>query len=308
VVGYKPSRNAIPTEGLLPLAPALDAVGVLAICVSDCLLADAALRGTTEHALAPLDGLRVGIERRLLEKAEPVVARSCEAALGRLSEVGVDIVECSLPTRGLALAPIYAADLCASWGDEVRAHPESYGEDVRQGIETGAAVLAVEYMRALRALEEARAAAELDVDVLACPACPILPPPFDAPDDVPTAGRFTRIFNLLDWPALVVPCGSPEEPVGLQLVSQRGNEAALFALATAPAGRCVRPPGSLRNPPALSINSLSVFVDMTLLFRHAYTERRTLPLLLALRPCEQPVTSALERAALLVDPRCLFGS
>jgi hypothetical protein len=38
-----------------------------------------------------------------------------------------------------------------------------------------------------------------------------------------------------------------------------------------------RPPGSLRNPPALSINSVSVFLDMTLLFRHAYTERRTLP-------------------------------
>src|SRR5205814_1230726 len=30
-------------------------------------------------------------------------------------------------------------------------------------------------------------------------------------------------------------------------------------------------------PPAPSINSVSVFVDTTLLLRHAYTERRTLP-------------------------------
>src|SRR5204863_8439267 len=47
----------------------------------------------------------------------------------------------------------------------------------------------------------------------------------------------------------------------------------------APAGRCARPPGSLRNPPPLPVRSLSVlaFVDMTLLFGHAYTELRTLP-------------------------------
>src|SRR5439155_15010326 len=45
------------------------------------------------------------------------------------------------------------------------------------------------------------------------------------------------------------------------------------------AGRSLRsPPGSLRAPPAPSINSVSVFVDTTLLFRHAYTERPTLPL------------------------------
>src|SRR6266487_5742549 len=45
----------------------------------------------------------------------------------------------------------------------------------------------------------------------------------------------------------------------------------------APAGRFARPPGSLRDPPALPIKSMSVFVDMTLLFRHAYTGGRTLP-------------------------------
>ncbi len=49
--------------------------------------------------------------------------------------------------------------------------------------------------------------------------------------------------------------------------------------------RCARPPGELRSPPALprsEVSSLSlvlvfVVVDMTLLFRHAYTESRTLP-------------------------------
>src|SRR5204863_1910630 len=44
-----------------------------------------------------------------------------------------------------------------------------------------------------------------------------------------------------------------------------------------PPGRCARPPGSLHAPPALTIRSVSVFADMTLLFRHAYTACRTLP-------------------------------
>src|SRR3954465_1138490 len=48
-----------------------------------------------------------------------------------------------------------------------------------------------------------------------------------------------------------------------------------------PASRCARPPGSLRETPARGRPSLSiavlVFVDMRLLFAHAYTEDRTLP-------------------------------
>jgi hypothetical protein len=50
-----------------------------------------------------------------------------------------------------------------------------------------------------------------------------------------------------------------------------------------PVGRALRsPPGSLRAPPTLSISSsvsVLAFVDMTLLFGHAYTADRTLPAL-----------------------------
>ena len=113
------------------------------------------------------------------------------------------------------------------------ARPEAYGDDVRCGVAEGVRTPAVEYLRALGSVERARRDARLDVDVLACPATPIPPPPLEAPDDVGLAGRFTRPFNLLDWPAIVVPCGTPAVPAGLQLAAPAGREAAVFAVAAA---------------------------------------------------------------------------
>jgi Asp-tRNA(Asn)/Glu-tRNA(Gln) amidotransferase A subunit family amidase len=94
-------------------------------------------------------------------------------------------------------------------------------------------VSAVEYLRALREVDQARGEATLAVDALACPASQILPPALAAPDDVAAAGRCARVFNLLDWPSLVIPCGSTEAPVGLQFAGPPGREGVLFALAFA---------------------------------------------------------------------------
>jgi Asp-tRNA(Asn)/Glu-tRNA(Gln) amidotransferase A subunit family amidase len=68
--------------------------------------------------------------------------------------------------------------------------------------------------------------------VIVTPAVPIAPPPLDAPDDVRTTTRYTRIFSAIDWPAIVVPCPG-DVPAALQLAAPRGSEAALWALARA---------------------------------------------------------------------------
>lgn len=240
VAGYKPVRTAVPTGGLLPLADAFDTVGVVARSVDDCLLADAVLRGDREHA-GPVRGLTVGVARRFIDDAQPAVASHCTSALGTLTDVGIELVDVEVPARGIPLASIYAAELAAAWSNEVEADPVAYGADVKSGIETGLGVSAVGYLRALRDVERARRDTVLGVDALACPASPILPPALEAEDDVATAGRYTRPFNLLDWPALVVPCGSPEEPVGLQLAAPPGREGVIFALAAALEGALAGP-------------------------------------------------------------------
>jgi aspartyl-tRNA(Asn)/glutamyl-tRNA(Gln) amidotransferase subunit A len=226
VVGYKPARAAVPTAGLVPLSPAFDTVGVLAATLDDTSLADGVLRLAPEPS-PPVGRLRLGVVRRLLAEADAPVREACEAALARLD---AELVDAELPVRGVRVGPIFAAELAAAWAEEVAAHPEVFGAEIREGVEAGAAVPAVDYLRALCELEHARAAALLGVDALACPASPIVPPPLEAPDDVALAGRFARPFNVLDWPALVVPCGSPDAPAGLQLAAPSGREAALFFL------------------------------------------------------------------------------
>src|SRR5476651_1734437 len=63
VVGFKPSRQRIPTDGVFPLSSSLDSIGSLAKSVAGCANADAAMAGEAAWALEPavLAGLRVGV-------------------------------------------------------------------------------------------------------------------------------------------------------------------------------------------------------------------------------------------------------
>jgi aspartyl-tRNA(Asn)/glutamyl-tRNA(Gln) amidotransferase subunit A len=180
-----------------------------------------------------VSSLTLGVVRRLIDDAQPEIAGSCTKALGTLADLGVSLVDVELPVRGIPLSSIYAAELASVWASEVEANPVAYGDDVRNGVRTGLSVSAVEYLRALREVDRARREANLAVDALACPASQILPPALAAPDDVAVAGRFARVFNLLDWPSLVVPCGSRQAPVGLQFAGPPGREGVLFSLAVA---------------------------------------------------------------------------
>ncbi len=56
VVGYKPSRQRIPTVGAFPLSYTLDSIGPLAKSVADCAAADAVMANESPHPLhaAPL--------------------------------------------------------------------------------------------------------------------------------------------------------------------------------------------------------------------------------------------------------------
>src|SRR3954462_4615555 len=64
LVGWKPSKQRVPTEGAFPLSFTLDSVGPLAKSVADCAMADAVMAGeTTSVIIEPttLAGLRLGI-------------------------------------------------------------------------------------------------------------------------------------------------------------------------------------------------------------------------------------------------------
>ena len=63
IVGWKPSKQRVPTEGAFPLSTTLDSIGPMARTVADCARADAVMAGEAWRELEPvnLQGLRIGI-------------------------------------------------------------------------------------------------------------------------------------------------------------------------------------------------------------------------------------------------------
>ena len=100
IVGFKPSRQRVPTEGAFPLSTTLDSIGPLARSVADCAKADAVLSG--EEFMAPepiaLAGLRFGVAQGLpLESLDETVAATFSAALKSLGAAGVRLTDETLP-------------------------------------------------------------------------------------------------------------------------------------------------------------------------------------------------------------------
>ena len=63
LVGWKPSKQRVPTGGAFPLSFTLDSIGPMAKSVADCALADAVMAGEAVPRIepVPLAGLRLGI-------------------------------------------------------------------------------------------------------------------------------------------------------------------------------------------------------------------------------------------------------
>src|SRR4051812_41168785 len=92
IVGWKPSKQRVPTEGAFPLSFTLDSIGPMAKNVADCALADAVMAGDKPAGIAPapLSGLRLGIWQGVpFDGADSTVAVSWSAAIGRLGKAGV---------------------------------------------------------------------------------------------------------------------------------------------------------------------------------------------------------------------------
>src|SRR5579864_6340073 len=63
IVGFKPTKRRIPTDGAFPLSYTLDSIGPLAPSVAACAIADAVMAGEAPSAPAPWPalGLRLGV-------------------------------------------------------------------------------------------------------------------------------------------------------------------------------------------------------------------------------------------------------
>jgi aspartyl-tRNA(Asn)/glutamyl-tRNA(Gln) amidotransferase subunit A len=283
IVGVKPSYGRVSRYGLVAFASSLDQIGPLARNVRDAALGLQVIAGVDPRDATSSDepvgdylarieeglaGRRIGILREIdPSRLGGDVARDWEASLDRLTRLGAELVEVSVPSVDAAIAVYYviatseassnlarfdgvrygrrspAADNLADLYFESRG--EGFGPEVKRRIMLGTFALSSGYYeayygRARGVLERMRH--ELDAafaraDLLVIPTTPSAAFRLGEKVDDPLAMYLSDIFttpaNLTGVTATAVPSGAGADglPLSLQILGPRFGEAEVFRAA-----------------------------------------------------------------------------
>ena len=252
IVGYKPSRQRIPTDGAFPLSYSIDSIGPIARSVDVCAKTDAVMAGEsfTPREPAPLAGLRIGVVQGApLENLDETVAKRFPDAIGRLKQAGARISEETLSLLGDMVqvnskGGVQPAEAFTVHRDLLSRRADAIDPNVRVRLERARNIGAADYIDMVRQrarLIRAMDARMADLDVLAMPTTPIVAPTLQEvapPDEFARKNamllRNTVIANFFDLCAISLPL--PREgglPTGLMLIARNGQDHRLFRIAAA---------------------------------------------------------------------------
>ena len=204
VVGLKPTFGRISRHGVYPLSWSYDTVGPLARTVEDAALMlnsiaghdpldGHSMRRPPEDFTASLGdeiaGLRIGVPKEhFFDILDREVANAVTAAIHVLEQLGATVEEVSLPMLEHATAvsrAVLHAEAAEIHLDHLRERPDDLDQTVRTRLETGAAITAIDYVRAQRGRSafnhQVRDAFER-VDLMVTPTSPISAPRIGEPD------------------------------------------------------------------------------------------------------------------------------
>jgi aspartyl-tRNA(Asn)/glutamyl-tRNA(Gln) amidotransferase subunit A len=252
IVGYKPSRQRIPTDGAFPLSYSIDSIGPIARSVEACAKADAVMAGENFVALepAPLAGLRIGIAQGSpLENLDETVGKRFPDAIGRLKQAGARMSEETLSLLGdmaqvNSKGGVQPAEAFTVHRELLSRRADAIDPNVRARLERARNISAADYIDMVRQRARLIRAMDLrlsDLDVLAMPTTPIVAPTLQEvtpPDEFARKNamllRNTVIANFFDLCAISLPI--PREgglPTGLMLIARNGQDQRLFRIAAA---------------------------------------------------------------------------
>jgi Asp-tRNA(Asn)/Glu-tRNA(Gln) amidotransferase A subunit family amidase len=228
VVGFKPSVGLLSLEGVLPFAPSLDTAGLFTQTADDMQM----LWTRMGHAGAtPKRSLAVP---SLMPSVDPPMEVGFRRTVERLDpHFSFNVVE--MPPRFSELAPavmlIFAYEGARTHQARWREHGEGIGRKLARLVQEGLDIPADHYRAALTTVAEIKremSSLFRQYPVIVTPAAPGA-----APEGLESTGD--PVMNLpwtaLGIPAISIPMPALGLPLGIQLVSESGSDAALLALA-----------------------------------------------------------------------------
>lgn len=236
IVGFKPTFGAIDREGVFPISPMLDTVGLLSRSVADVVavfdvVRTGSSRRTAQDAAGPGRGAepakrtRIGFARPVeWDRADPSTRAGIDALKLQLGDGGIDVVETALPAEfdGLTAAQSLIMDyeVSAALRSRCEENPSLVSSSLLDVVKRGAAIAAADYAAALDLAARCRAMLPEvfdGVDALLVPAVI-----GEAPLGLQATGDplFCRSWTLLHCPAISLPLlqGPSGLPVGIQLI------------------------------------------------------------------------------------------
>ena len=238
VVGMKPTHGLVPLDGVSPLAPSLDTIGVFVRDPGDLPPLLGAM-GIERPAPAPVvRAPRIGLCRTpQWPLAAPETRSLLHGVAAQLAFAGAEVRELALgpDLDGLfdAQRTIMAVEVARSFAELRRAREGDLSAVLLDLVRTGEATRAEEYAAAQALAARGRALLPrimAGTDALLTPAAA-----GEAPDGLASTGdpAFNRVWTLLGAPCVAVPAGSGPHrlPVGVQLVGARGKDLELAAVA-----------------------------------------------------------------------------
>ena len=249
LVGFKPTHEALPEKGVVPLARKFDTVGPIARNVEDCAELFAIMAGEKAVDLrgASLKGMRLMVLEGIpFDDAESLPVAAFEDAVDRLARAGAQISHVSTDWVAKAMplsAQLFASEAYGIWRAQIEDAPELMWKPILERFRGGAEVSAPEYVAAWESLTRIRRKWFREVvasfDAVLVPTVPILPPnaqrlledePYFVRANLLTL-RNTRIGNLLNPPSVTLPTGQPG--CGIMVMGHSGRDRHLLRVAAA---------------------------------------------------------------------------
>jgi Asp-tRNA(Asn)/Glu-tRNA(Gln) amidotransferase A subunit family amidase len=232
VVGFKPAFGWMTRGGMLPLARSLDTVGLIGRSVGVVAdVYDALAGGATSNSERETGSpARLGVWHDALELAQPEIREAVAAVLRTIGESGVEV---GATDAGVSYTDLRAmhqiimlSEAAAAHSRLVRMYPGDYAPGIRAFVQTGAAIPAHVFIRAIALRDQYRETLSgrwNRFDAIVLPTADTAAPTRE------TTGNpaLQAVATMLGYPSISLPIGLDSRglPIGIQFIAPRRDGA-----------------------------------------------------------------------------------